>query len=73
MLSQVPDNAEIYLRVGDNAWPATLRAFSGDRKNEVTVYFEQAGLRGYHRNHPCLFGDKIAYTGVEEIPLTTTE
>lgn len=72
MLARVPDDAMIYVRSDgmyqqDNAYPATARAFVDNGK--VTVYFEQMGIPGWHRNHPCGHGETYVYSGGGEIKL----
>lgn len=46
LLSSLPDDTEIYIRVGDDAWPAKARFFNNDN----VLYLEHTA--GDHRNFP---------------------
>lgn len=61
ILANLPDETEIYVRSGDNAWPAAQRMFKYQGKFQNVLYLETSS--GNHRNFP------EGYNGVEEVKL----
>ena len=69
LLSKMPDDAMIYIKSGSDAYPAIFRAFQSQNGDKV-IYFEEEGLNGWHRNHPCGSGKTIVYHGTKELSVT---
>lgn len=65
ILDTMPASTLIYVRAGDNAWPARPRRFEYQGKPQNVLYLDHVGSDedGDHLNYP------EGYSGAKEIPV----
>lgn len=64
ILKKLPDDAQIFVRSGDDAYPAKGRYFGDEGDGEHVLYFQiDQKKTDYHRNFP------EGYSGTKEIKL----